>query len=396
MLSLSIMSGKMKSSAVKTEAMKGVAMTHIGIEAFAKKEIKSILGVDADIRTGAVVFPVSDETQLCSLAYRGRLFRSVMRLLADFRIKDIDDIAKNITPDIFSDVIPDGSTFAVRCTRISDKSFSSKEVEQELGALIFENLKVKVNLSSPDVGVMVYIIEDHCYVGIDYAGFDLSKREYRVFSYGDPLKGSVAQALNCIADIRSKDVLLDPFSTSGIIPIEAALFLSGRSVHYYDKEDFTFPRLPSLKGLDTDKFFESQDKMVNDESLNITCSDYTQKNVRCAEKNAKVAGVNKKINFSRLDIEWLDTKFDEGSVDKIVTFPPQVSKRNNEAQVLKVLDEFFYVSKVILSDKGIIVMVFGRPELLSKSLEKHGFMIKEKLDVWQGAECLHILVIKKS
>ena len=35
-----------------------------------------------------------------------------------------------------------------------------------------------------------------------------------------------------------------------------------------------------------------------------------------ARKNAKIAGIDKQINFSRVDIEWLDLKFKKNSVDK--------------------------------------------------------------------------------
>jgi 23S rRNA G2445 N2-methylase RlmL len=118
--------------------------------------------------------------------------------------------------------------------------------------------------------------------------------------------------------------------------------------------------------------------------------------VKSAEKNAKIAGVNKLINFTRTEIEWLDTKFEEKSVDKIVTHPPQISKRTRPEHVLKLLDELLYVSKIILADKGVLVMIFSKPEQLRKSMEKHGFKITKSLDVWQGKECRQVLLLSKS
>ena len=375
--------------------MEGLAITHIGIEDLAEAEIKETINKDAKADFAALTFPVDDLKELCTLCYKARLLQSVMLKIAEFKLKDPEDV-KQVDTSLFERWIPKDKTFAVRCRRMGEHVFGSQEVEQELGELIFESLKRKVNLESPDVTVLAYVIRDKCYIGIDFAGVDISKREYKIFSPGESLKGTTAQAMNCIAGINKDQKILDPFASSGMFSIEAALYLQDKSVHFYNKDDFAFLKLPALEGEDFEKFFEAEDKKINEYKLDLFCSDYLQRNVRSAEKNAKIAGVNKLIRFSRLEIEWLDTKFEEGSVDRIVAHPPQVSKRTKPEQIVKLLDELLYVSKLILDDKGKLVILFNRPEMLDKSLEKHGFKKEKTIELWQGKVCLHILVLVKA
>ena len=78
------------------------------------------------------------------------------------------------------------------------------------------------------------------------------------------------------------------------------------------------------------------------------------------KKNAKIAGVDKHINFSRVELEWLDIKFKKESIDRIITNPP-ISKNAN---LDKVYNEFF-------SDKT--AHLFGRtfPVILAQNFIAH-------------------------
>lgn len=375
--------------------MEGIAVTHRGMEDLARLEIARIINKDAKKNAAALTFPIDKINDLCTLSYHARVLGAVMLKIAVEELKEPEDL-ENMDPGLFKEWITEDKTFSVRCRKIGDHSFSSREVEEALGGMLDDKLPGKVKLTNPDVRVLVFVIDRKYYIGIDFAGIDLSKRPYRIFSYGDTLKGTVAQGMNYIAELKSEDRILDPFSSAGLISIEAALFLLNKSVHEFTSDDFIFTKLDQLNHVDFDKFFEDEKKKQNDDKLRITCSDTMQKHVKAAEKNAKIAGVNKSISFTRMDVDWLDTKFREGSIDKIITHPPQIGRRMKSHILLRIFDEFFYVAKTILSKEGLIVMVFNKPELLEKPLEKHGFKIYRKRDVWQGKEMLHILTIKRS
>ncbi len=196
-------------------------------------------------------------------------------------------------------------------------------------------------------------------MGIDFCGFDLSKRDYKVFSSASDIKGTIAYSLLRIAGYKKEKKLLDPFCSSGIIPIEAALYNKG-TLNYYRKDDFAFLKL---------KPFEKQ----NFEQL--------------------IAAINKDIEFSRADLEWLDTRFDKNEIDLIVT-KPMFSKYDLK-RTKKTYDEFFYAAKYILSEKGKIVLISRSIDLLKESAEKNGFKITDERIVWQGQQKLEIIVFIK-
>jgi hypothetical protein len=58
--------------------MEGIAITHLGLEELAKKEIKSIIGKDSLISPAALTFPIKDRVELCSLTYNSRLLKAVL------------------------------------------------------------------------------------------------------------------------------------------------------------------------------------------------------------------------------------------------------------------------------------------------------------------------------
>ena len=109
-----------------------------------------------------------------------------------------------------------------------------------------------------------------------------------------------------------------------------------------------------------------------------------------AKKNAKVAGVDKIINFSRVELEWLDLKFKKSSVDRIITVPPSSKSSNLE----RIYNEFFYQSRYILKKDGSISVIARLPELLKRHAERHDFSVAKEKQIWSGQQKLMIVVFK--
>jgi len=86
----------------------------------------------------------------------------------------------------------------------------------------------------------------------------------------------------------------------------------------------------------------------------------------------------------------LDSKFDEGSVDKIVIYPPTVTD-SNKKQMEKLYTEFFHQAEFILAKEGKIVLLTRTPDLIEKYAEK--FKVLDKVIVEQGKEVLTAIVM---
>ena len=383
--------------------MEAIAITHKGIEDIAALEVKELIKADSKINETVVLFEPKNMIDLCKLAYKAQSIIKVVYLFDEFKIQsDFNEILKTIEKRIkkinLDKWLDKDNSFKVLCRHLTNNNFSSQDMEKEAGAFIIENIKQKkaynqkVDLENPDLIFYIYIFNERCYLGIDFCGFDLSKRDYKVFSSASDIKGTIAYSLLRIAGYEKEKKLLDPFCSSGVIPIEAALYSRG-TVNYYRKEDFAFLKLKPCEKNNFEGLFNKLNKEDNKNKPLISASDQQLYYVRAAKKNAKIAAVNKDIEFSRADIEWLDTRFDKNEIDLIVAKP--LFSKYDLLKTKKTYDEFFYAAKYILSEKGKIVFISRSAELLKQSAEKHGFKIAEERNVWQGQQKLEIAVFKK-
>ena len=288
------------------------------------------------------------------------------------------------------------------CKRVDYEQLSSEEIAGNIGALIIENIKKnkkykqKVELDNPDITFLIFINRNTAYFGVDFSGKDLHKREYKLFAHPASLRSTIAYSLLRIADLKQKESLLDSFCHSGEIPIESALYLTNFPVNYFSKEKFAFLKFKPLKKLNFNKFYENIDKKITKpKKSKIYCVDFKLMNINAAKKNAKIAGINKAINFSRIDPEWLDLKLDKESIDKIVTHPPELTKHTNPKDIEKIHDQFFYQAEFIIKKDGKVVVITKTTDLIKKAAEKYKFKVEKEREVWEGKEAFKLVVFSK-
>jgi putative N6-adenine-specific DNA methylase len=377
--------------------MKGVIITHPGMEAVSGKEVKELIGADCKVAPSVVLFDSKKLEDFLTLSYCSQSAIKVVYLLFSSSIKKLDDVLLKIKDLDLSEWLK-GKSFVVRSKVIDNAAVDTMESEREIGNVIYEkynkSIGTTVNLDKPDITFFTYVFKDAFYFGVDFAGFDTSKRNYRIFCQSDSIKGTVAYGLVRISGYDGKQSLLDPFCQSGTVAIEAAFFASKKPINFYSKDKFAFLKFPQFEKFDFDKFFAKLDK-PSEPSLSITCSDSQQRNVKAAEKNAKIAGLNKLVRFSRLDVEWLDTKFEKNSVDLIVSNPPKVSRLLTEKGLDKIFQEFFYTADFILKPKGkIVILVKSYAQILNQA-QRYNFALRSKFPVHQGKEEFNILIFEK-
>jgi 23S rRNA G2445 N2-methylase RlmL len=195
-------------------------------------------------------------------------------------------------------------------------------------------------------------------------------------------------------DVDGKKIIIDPFMGSGIIVIEAVLDVLNFPVRYYDKEKLFFTKLDFFKK-QRKKFFEDQDKKKLDKKTNIYGYDAQLRYLKATLKNSKLAGINIKMNLSKISVEWLDTKFEKNSVDVIVTDPPRYGLNRNISKLKKTYNELFYQAEYILKKSGLIVIITRNFKLLEESAKNHKFKITEKYTLSQGKDTFNIIIFKR-
>lgn len=365
--------------------MKCIALVHKNLEDISAAEIFEIIGKKGDISETAIIFDANDE-EVCTLCYRGQSFFKLGKLIGEKEIKKIEDVEELVKKiDFFSE----DKSFVVRLIK-KNSDLESMETEKEIGGFILKHLQKnnkfvpKVDFKEPDYTIVAYVNGNRCYMFLDYSVIDLSKRDYKIFSQNETIKGTTAYNLLKFSGYDKKKKLLDCFCGSGTIPIEAALYKLGMPVNYYRKEKLGFSKFLKFD-------FEKADKKIKEpKKQDIDGYDHLLKNLKNSEKNAKIAGVEKAINFTKIEVDALDIKLKKDSFDLVVANPPRYGKREDENKYNKLVETFFLRVEWPLKMGGKIgILTNCKEKYISAS--KEIYKLEEERDINIGDEKLSML-----
>lgn len=386
--------------------MKGLVITNKGIEDISAKEISQLIKCKNIIKNEQTVeFEFENLIDLCSVCYKSQSIKKGVLLLSKF---NVDKTLKNSTSQIidslvnvdFKNWLP--KKCRIDCVRTGEHEFSSVEISHETSKYLFKKIKEtynhesKTDFDNPDIIFFIYIHNEQGYFGIDFCEKELDKRQYKIFNHVESLNSITAYSLVKLSDYNIKKTMLDPFMGSGIIVIEAALFCQNFSGNYYDKDRLFFTNFDFFKKYGEEKFFKIHDKLIMDRSTNIYGYDNQLRYLKATQKNAKLAGISKNINLSKIDIEWLDTKFEKNSVDLIVSDPPRESKNKDLKKLKKTYNELFYQANYVLKKNGSLTLLVKTYSLLNECAQMHKFKITKKYLINQGKEEFTVLKFCRS
>ncbi len=373
--------------------VKCLLITHPGIEDISALEVKEIIKKKCETKQSIAIFETKDYKDIIKIAYKAQSITKILVLLDKIKLKQLKDVNK--LKINLKEWINANTSFKIKCRRKGKHDFKSKEIEEEVGGLIIDKYKLKVNLTNPNLIIYAYVYDDNLYLGIDITGIDLSKRSYKIFHHPNSLKGTIAYTLVRIAGYKHSKKMIDPFCNNGTIILEAGLFASNFSVRYFDKERFAFKNLKPFSNIDFDELFKEIDSKIKKQKLNLTGSESLLRHVISCKKNAKIAGIDKLIEFRRYDIEWLDTKFNKEEIDSIVTKIIEPNRLLNEKKLEKIYQEFFYHAEFVLKKKGKVIIMCKNKELIIKKAKEYNLKTNINREITIGDQKNYILEIKK-
>lgn len=375
--------------------MKALCVGYEGAEDILQKEVKELVKVESKAEPSVAIFDVKKREDLFKLGYLGQSFLHVLELLGAFNIEEFDDL-KKITKGKINFKFLNNKAFRVSCKRIGDHNFGSQDICARVGELILDyceksKIKANVDLHDPDYTVFLYIYNNQCYVGLDFIGLEIGKRDYNVYPNAKSTKAPLAFALLVIAGYKPGQVLVDPQCLSGMIPIESAFYSNKGLLNYFRKDKFAFV----AKELVDEKFLDRLVKSGDDKkegSRGIFGYDFELRNVKAARHNAKIGGVDKLIEFSKVPLDALDIKFGEGKVDLIVTIP-LIPTQSNKKECEKSYTELFHQAEFVLKKGGKLVVVSNK--LLKEVAEKYKLELKQERKIIKGKQTLIVDVYSK-
>lgn len=144
---------------------------------------------------------------------------------------EVGELLHSFEPDQYQklaakDISTDG-TFAVRKEYLDDTD-APDELEQNVGRIIDKNSDGHVNLDSPDTLFRIYLYDGTAYLtrvvaDIDRSSYEQRQNQFRPFSSPVSVHPRLARALVNLTEVPRDGTVIDPFSGTGGILIEAAL-----------------------------------------------------------------------------------------------------------------------------------------------------------------------------
>ena len=374
--------------------MNGFVLVNKGTENVASCELIELIKTKPDVKETIIKFPIKSNLDLCSVCYKSQSISKVVLLLSEFDVEKT--LKKTLENFNINSKIKQWSKKKIRvdCKRVGEHKFNSVDISAGISKKLIKETKVEIDYDSPDIIFFIYVYKNLAYFGVDFSGIDLSKRQYKIFQHPESLKGTTAYSLLRMSEYNKKDMIIDPFMGSGMIIIEAALYNLNFPVHYYSKERLAFTNYEFFKK-DSLKFFEKHDKLIKKNTTKIYGYDNQLRFLKATQKNAKMAGIDKSLILSKIDVELLDTKFEKNSVDKIITDAPRVSKHKDLKKLGKIYHEFFYQSAYVLKKQGTISVLTRDFKLLEENAKKHKFKITKKYLINQGKDEFNFIIFKQ-
>lgn len=373
--------------------MKALGICSEGFEKAAAIEINEITGKETVEELGGVSFEAENNEEIAELCYRAQSLHKVMLVLGEFNTDNLEDnLGEKIKKTDFGSWL--NGTFRVNVYHEKELDVSGMDLAAKAGEFIINKTNAKADMENPKVIVLVYIHGQKGYFGIDFAGITLSKRDYKIYNVPSSLNASTAYCLLRMAGWAPGKIVLDPMCGSGIIPIEAGLSYAKKPPHFHIKDKLAFTRFMDFDFSAVDKEAVENDKKIGREAK-LHCADHLLAALRATKNNAKIADIDRIISATKIDLEWLETKYDEKFFDFIITHPPSISKYSNVKELEKMYNEFFYQAEYILKDDGIVAVLANSSDGFLKACENNKFQMISENQVWQGKHKFSLMIFKK-
>jgi 23S rRNA G2445 N2-methylase RlmL len=251
----------------------------------------------------------------------------------------------------------------------------NQEKAKQMGSRFFHELQMRAKLEQPQDMYILFETVSGFYLLKDLLQKNVSKREYGIFLTSRAIKAPIAYALVRLSGYTPKSVFIDPNCSSGMIPIEAALYASGTSHLAYAKD------IPYTLAQNTQKKITGE----------IRGFDSNIKHIEFSKKNAKIAGIGEFVSFSRVNIDWLDLKLADASVDCVALSGWNFA----DTHAHKYYQQFFERISSLVKKKAKIVICAHHIFTIKDSIPPSLQIIHERT-IMQGQMALEVIILQKN
>ena len=309
-----------------------------GFEAVVAKELQN-LGYNTTTENGRVFFK-GDIEDIIKTNINLRTADRIKILLKEFKALDFETLYDQIFNYDWAQLLPVDAKFPVSGRSVKSKLHSEPDIQSIVKKAIVDKMTQQYHrrVFLPETGNLyhldIYINKDIARISLDTTGESLFKRGYRVEHGGAPLKENFAAGLLKLTPYNGTHPLIDPFTGSGTLAIEAALI--ARNIAPGLWRNFAFNNFDWVDNNLYKQEIENAKSKISKNHAPIIASDIDQSILEIAKVNANNAGVLDDIRFKQVAIKDFATDLTNGI---IIANPPYGRRLKDKTSARKIYQE---------------------------------------------------------
>jgi putative N6-adenine-specific DNA methylase len=267
-----------------------------------------------------------------------RCASQVLYSLKQFKAADADTVYRNILQYEWENILPGNGYFSVTSNvsndTINNSMFANLRVKDAIIDRFREQCGTRPSTGAALTGAVVHLYwkQDDAEIFVDTSGDSLARHGYRKIPGLAPMLESLAAATIYATCWDKVSPFVNPMCGSGTLAIEAAMIATNRRPGLF-RTNYAFMH---LQGYDAN-VYEQEDALLEQQiidvpGLRIIATDYSEKAVENAKKNAVAAGVAKLIEFTVCD--FADTEIPQ-NVPGIFYVNPEYGERLGDITALE-------------------------------------------------------------
>lgn len=337
-----------------------------GIEAVLKRELQALGYEPSPADNGRIEFTGSmADVARCNV--RLRTSDRVYVKLHTCEANTFDELFDGVSAVAWEDILPKDARLIINAKSAASALFALSAIQSISKKAIVNRLTAYYKVSQlPEDGaeyrININLYKNRAVILLDTSGVGLNKRGYRAETGEAPIRETLAAAIILLSVWKWDRPLIDPFTGSGTIPIEAALIATNTAPNLNRSFAFeNYTNAPYTADLARD---EAKQLIIRDRELRISGFDINDAATKLAVRHAKLAGVDEYIHFQTADMRTLSSRFTEGT---IITNPPYGERLMTESEVVTLYRDFGKAFRsldnwnlYVITAYGNFERVFGR------------------------------------
>ncbi|MCW3116670.1 MAG: class SAM-dependent methyltransferase [Chitinophagaceae bacterium] len=267
-----------------------------------------------------------------------RCASQVLYSLKQFNASDADAIYSNLVSYPWETILPDPGYFSITSNvsnpTINNSMFANLRVKDAIVDRLRDQRGTRPTTGSELTGAVINLFwkNEEAEIFIDTSGDSLARHGYRKIPGQAPMLEALAAATIYATRWDKVSPFVNPMCGSGTLAIEAAMIATNRRPGLF-RTNYAFMHLQGYDEavyLREDALLEKQ--IIDIPGLRIIATDYSERAVENAKKNAVAAGVSKLIDFAVCD--FAATEIPAG-VNGILFVNPEYGERLGQLDELE-------------------------------------------------------------